>query len=126
MLTERRLQPRIEISGPVTLDIAGQAAPAELMNINASGVQLELSADTVELMRQDRAEDGAWPVVRLHFGKTQTAPEFSATGLGCEMVFTRRLNQKQYIGGFRFVTPDLASREAVVKLVRNALRAGTA
>ena len=126
MVIERRLQPRIEISGPVSLLIAGQTAPAELMNINATGVQLELSADTIESMRQYRTEDGSWPVVRLYFGNTLAAPEFASTGLGCEMVFSRRLNQKQYVGGFRFVTPDIATREAVITLVRNALKAGTA
>lgn len=124
MTIERRLHPRIEVSGPVSLRIAGQTASAQLMNISATGVQMELSADVITLMTRNRSDDGTWPVVQLDFGNTLTVPDVPSSNLHCELVFNRRLNQKQYVGGFRFITPDIASKEAILTLVRTAGKAG--
>ena len=106
----RRLQPRIDVNGRITLEIAGRTVPVALQNININGLQVELTAETMEHMASQRTSDGSWPAVWLRFGETLKGHQLLPSGVGGELLSTRRLNQKQYVAVFKFVAQDLATR----------------
>jgi hypothetical protein len=120
-MIERRTNPRINISGSVTLAFADEVLPAKLMNINPEGVQIELTSAAMALLGEHRSPDGAWPVTRLDLCRLAPDPEHLPTAADCEMVFFRRISQKIFIAGLRFVLPNAVTKDAMYALVKTLL-----
>ena len=121
MTIERRNNPRINLSGPVSMKVADEAFTAKLMNITPQGVQVELSQSGMNLLSSHRPADGSWPVTHIEFGQTIKDPAVE-TGIDGELVFSRRISQKIFIAGFRFIISDVLKQESVRLLVQSLLR----
>ena len=116
MAIERRLNPRIDISGSASLTVVGQTVSVNLLNINLQGVQIEMVQTTFALLSSKRADDGRYPVSRMTFSE---AVENSSqqSMVDCELIFSRRLDQKTYVGGFKFIAADQAASDTIRALL---------
>lgn len=109
--TDQRFFPRIEVSLPVVLEVAGTTVKTRSRNISVKGIEVDLTRPDVELINNSQSAKQLWPMVLLRFGDEATGSPLDDMTIEAEMFTSRRLSQQCYVAFFRFagVTKEFAA-----------------
>ncbi len=121
-MTELRLYPRLRTQLPVTITgRAGVSVEAIIGNLSRGGLMIAGNLATHELKTSNPPPDprGRFVEVTIHCTFPNDPQPFRAR---CRLVFVRRLSQRQFTFGCRFVDLDAAMSARLDAYLAYALR----